>query len=502
MKTNVIEYLIETAQKYPNKVAFVDEKRQITFGELDCDAKKAAAAILRACGPIKNRPIVVYMEKSVDCIISFMGAVYSGNFYSPIDVKMPQERVKRILDVLEPEFVICGAKKLEAFELPDRQMSLEQILADTDVPEAVDSFYQVLDTDPVYVLFTSGSTGQPKGVVISHRGVIDYVEWLEETFHFSGETVFGNQAPFYFDNSVLDIYSTLKNGAEMVIIPERLFMFPGPLVEYINAQKINTLFWVPSALISVANSGVLDATDISSLQKVLFCGEVMPNKQLNAWRKRYPDILYANLYGPTEITDVCTYYIVDRQFADSDPLPIGVPCRNTEILVLNDADQAVQGDETGELCVRGSCLSSGYYNNKEKSDIAFVQNPLNSMYRDIIYRTGDLVKYNEFGEIIYLGRKDFQIKYQGYRIELGEIEMAAYGIPQMKQCCAVYDTDRQRIVLYCVLNASVLEREIFVFLKEKIPGYMLPKRIVIREVLPLNANGKIDRLALKEELDI
>lgn len=502
MKTNVIEYLIETAQKYPNKVAFVDEKRQITFGELDREAKKIAAAILRVCGPIKNRPIVVYMEKSVDCIVSFLGAVYSGNFYSPIDLKMPQERIKRILDILEPEFVICGAKKLEAFEQTDRQLSLEQILADTTVPEAVDSFHQVLDTDPVYVLFTSGSTGQPKGVVISHKGVIDYTEWLEETFHFSSETVFGNQAPFYFDNSILDIYSTLKNGAEMVIIPERLFLFPSSLVEYINAQKINTLFWVPSALIGVANSGVLDTTDLSLLQKVLFCGEVMPNKQLNVWRKRYPDILYANLYGPTEITDVCTYYIVDRQFADSDPLPIGIPCKNTGILVLNEADQAVQGSETGELCVRGSCLSSGYYNNKEKSDAAFVQNPLNSMYRDIIYRTGDLVKYNESGEIIYLGRKDFQIKYQGYRIELGEIEAAAYGIPQMKQCCAVYDTDHQRIVLYCVLNASVLEREIFAFLKEKIPGYMLPKRIVIRETLPLNANGKIDRLALKKELDI
>lgn len=501
MVTNVIEYLIETAQKYPGKVAFSDEKRQITFGELNHEAKKVAAAILQTCGPIKNRPIVVYMEKSVDCIVSFLGAVYSGNFYSPIDTKMPQERIKRILDVLDPEFVICGAKKLDAFTQPDRQLPLEQILVDTAVPEVVDSFHQVLDTDPVYVLFTSGSTGQPKGVVISHRGVIDYTEWLEETFHFSSETVFGNQAPFYFDNSILDIYSTLKNGAEMVIIPERLFMFPGSLMEYINAKKINTLFWVPSALIGVANSGVLDTTDIPSLQKVLFCGEVMPNKQLNVWRKRYPDILYANLYGPTEITDVCTYYIVDRQFADSDPLPIGIPCKNTGILVLNEADQAVQGSETGELCVRGSCLSSGYYNNKEKSDAAFVQNPLNSMYRDIIYRTGDLVKYNEFGEIIYLGRKDFQIKYQGYRIELGEIEAAACGIPQMKQCCAVYNADHQRISLYCVLSVPVSEREIFAFLKERLPGYMLPRRIMLREALPLNANGKIDRLVLKKELD-
>ena len=405
----------------------------------------------------------------------------------------------RILEVLQPAAVLYDCCLPDEIDRFCSSIDISAIAGSgPDAPE-IDAFRSILDIDPLYVMFTSGSTGQPKGVVISHRSVIDYAEWLEDTFQFSAQTVFGNQAPFYFDNSILDIYSTIKNGAAMVIIPEHLFSFPGALIEYINAQRINTLFWVPSALIGVANSGVLDKTEMPELQKVLFCGEVMPNKQLNIWRKRYPEVLYANLYGPTEITDVCTCYIVDRPFADDDPLPIGIPCKNTEVLVLNEANRAVHGDETGELCVRGICLSAGYYNNEEKSNEAFVQNPLQTKYRDLIYRTGDLVKYNEYGEIIYIGRKDFQIKHQGYRIELGEIEAAACGLSQMKQCCAVYDAENQRIVLYCVLDPILPEKDIYMFLKGKLPVYMLPKKILIRQALPLNANGKIDRLALKEE---
>ena len=254
--------------------------------------------------------------------------------------------------------------------------------------------------------------------------MIDYVEWLKETFNFDSSTVFGNQAPFYFDNSVLDIFSTVYNGCTMVIIPENYFAFPTKLLEFLESRKVNTLFWVPSALINLANSNQLKNHKLDNLRQVLFCGEVMPNKQLNVWRNEYPDVQFANLYGPTEITDVCSYYIVDREFADNDPLPIGKACKNTEILVLNDNNELVKTGEVGELCVRGSCLSRGYLGDYEKTDKAFVQNPLNSKYYEKIYRTGDLVKYNENGEIIYICRKDFQIKHNGYRIELGEIESA------------------------------------------------------------------------------
>ena len=264
-------------------------------------------------------------------------------------------------------------------------------------------------------------------------------------------------------------------------------------------HRINTIFWVPSALIVVAKLRAFKNVDLTdTLKRVLFCGEVMPNKQLNAWRKALPDALYANLYGPTEITDACTYYIVDREFADDEPLPIGIPMANTDILVLNDKNELVTGDEVGELCVRGTSLSMGYYKNPEKTKEAFVQNPLNNAVPELIYRTGDLVKYNEYGEIIYLARKDFQIKHMGHRIELGEIETAVSAIEEITLCCCLYDTKRQKIVLFC--DADLSKEYIHEKISKLVPEYMFPNRIVYMETMPINANGKIDRVKLKELL--
>lgn len=224
----------------------------------------------------------------------------------------------------------------------------------------------------------------------------------------------------------------------------------------------------------------------------------MPNKQLNTWRKFLPDVTYANLYGPTEITDACTYYIVDREFPDDEPLPIGIPMANTDILVLNEKDELVTGDEVGELCVRGTSLSMGYYRNPEKTKEAFVQNPLNPFVPEIIYRTGDLVKYNEYGEIIYLSRKDFQIKHMGHRIELGEIETAVSSLEEISLCCCLYDEKHQRIELF--IEAELDKAYINERLSRMIPEYMLPNKVITLEEMPINANGKIDRVKLKELL--
>lgn len=224
----------------------------------------------------------------------------------------------------------------------------------------------------------------------------------------------------------------------------------------------------------------------------------MPNKQLNIWRKFYPNLLYANLYGPTEITDVCAYYIVNREFEDDEPLPIGKACKNTQILVLNEENALVKEGEIGELCVRGSCLSLGYYKDFEKTDNVFVQNPLNKCFYDTIYKTGDLVRYNELGELIYVCRKDFQIKHQGHRIELGEIETAASSIDEVYQCCALYDDLQKKIVLFYVGGENLTEKEIYTQMMKKVPKYMMPGVIHRMEKFPLNINGKIDRVKLKE----
>lgn len=225
----------------------------------------------------------------------------------------------------------------------------------------------------------------------------------------------------------------------------------------------------------------------------------MPNKQLNVWRQYLPDTVYANLYGPTEITDACTYYIVDREFADDEPLPIGRPMRNTEILVLDEQDRAVtEPGQVGELCVRGTSLAVGYYNNPEKTAAAFVQNPLQTAYEERIYRTGDLVKYNDRYELIYLSRKDFQIKHMGHRIELGEIETAVSSLDGVASCCCLYNQEARQLTLF--LEGEEFTREqINRELSDLLPHYMLPGRVICLKSLPLNANGKIDRPKLMQD---
>lgn len=357
----------------------------------------------------------------------------------------------------------------------------------------------ILDTDLLYVLFTSGSTGTPKGVAITHRSVIDYIDWVTGEFSITEEDSFGNQAPFYFDNSILDIYSALKTGAAMYIIPTKLFAQPVRLLQFLADNRITTIFWVPSAMIILSKLKAFRSVDVSkTLKRVLFCGEVMPNKQLNIWRQYLPDVVYANLYGPTEITDACTYYTVDREFSDDEPLPMGRPMRNTEVLVLDEHDRLVtEPEQVGELCVRGTSLAAGYYNNPEKTAAAFVQNPLQSAYEEKIYRTGDLVKYNDRHELIYLSRKDFQIKHMGHRIELGEIETAVSSLEGIDVCCCLYDDKRSRIVLFVEGDFTI--NEINGQLRALVPDYMLPGKLICTQKLPLNANGKIDRVKLRQD---
>lgn len=402
---------------------------------------------------------------------------------------------------MKPEIVITTNKlktNFEKFNFYGSYIIYEETICSEEDETAVKPYTEkIIDTDLLYVLFTSGSTGVPKGVSICHRSVIDYTDWVTETFNITQKDTFGNQAPFYFDNSILDIYSCMKTGATLNIIPKKLFFQPVPLLEYIKYNKINTIFWVPSALIVVSKLKAFRNVDLSdTLKRVLFCGEVMPNKQLNIWRKFLPNVTYANLYGPTEITDACTYYIVDREFSDDEPLPIGIPMSNTDILVLNDEDKLVTDDEVGELCVRGTSLAMGYYNNPEKTRSAFVQNPLNKAVPEIIYRTGDLVRYNEYREIIYISRKDFQIKHLGHRIELGEIETAISSLEEVTLNCCLYDEKNQKIVLF--VDAQVDRDYIKERIEKLVPEYMIPGKVIYLENMPINANGKIDRIKLKE----
>lgn len=508
MPNSAVRLLDAAAEKYKDKAAVTDEFEVFSFNRLKSVGLSIAMALLESeTESYMPCPVMVFLPKSGKCIASFMGAMYSGNPYVPIAYDMPSGRIQKIVDLLEGRGHIitdeAGLEIIKTMNIPETfnvHLYSEICKKDPDISAVYKRLDAVIDTDPIYIMFTSGSTGEPKGVTVPHRGAVDYALWVQRTFNIDENTKLGNQAPFYFDNSIFDIYSMLLTGAEMNIIPEKLFMFPSKLPEYIRDNHITTIFWVPTVMINVANSGVLEEIKMPELKTVAFCGEVMPNTQLNVWRKHHPDAVYANLYGPTEISDVCTYYIVDRPFLDSEPLPIGKACENMRIIILNDKNEIAKTNEQGELCVIGSGVSLGYWNKPDISDKVFVQNPANPFYEERIYRTGDLAYINDEGLIMYDGRIDNQVKVKGNRIELGEIECAAMCVSGVRGACAVFDAENERIVLFVESCESLVLRKFNNELKQYIPKYMLPSKLVVMDKFPHTANDKIDRVTLKKSL--
>ncbi len=506
---NVLEYLEQSARLFPDKTVIADADTKLTYKELEDKAKCIGSLIISKLGlPNETaRPVAVLMNKCSLSLAAFMGVVYSGSFYVVIDEMMPADRVNVIFEALSPVAVLTDKEHFEtAKELKLSDDGIIILIEDApdinDISEEKLSYIRstMVDTDPVYALFTSGSTGVPKGAVVSHKNVISYTSWYTETFGIDSNTIFGNQTPFYFSMSVSDIYSTIKSGATLQIIPKTLFSFPIKLMEFMNERNINTIYWVPSALCIIANWKMFQYAKLDKLKKVLFAGEVMPTRQLNYWIENLPDAMFANLFGPTETTDICTYYVVDRKFADDEPLPMGKACNNCSVFVLDDAGELVNPFEIdengfsreGELYARGSFVAMGYYGNEDKTKAAFVQNPLNDKYPELVYKTGDLVKYNKYGELVYITRKDFQIKHMGYRIELGEIEAAAGALDGIKACAAVFDADKDKIV-FVYEGKKYDEKEIIEGIGKRVPHYMLPNAIVRIKSMPHNQNGKIDR---------
>ena len=502
MKINLIEYFVETVAQYADKVAVIDGERQITFGELDKKSRQLAKVIVDAC-VCQNRPIAMFMPKCIEAAQTDLAITYSGNAYMNLDVKNPAERLGNILALIQPAAVVTNSRYksiIEPIAVGDiKIINIEDI---TDDFEALDQSYfldrnkNLIDTDPYCIINTSGSTGTPKGVVLNHKSFVDFMFQTFDEYGFSENDVIGSLSPVVFDIWSYEMCLLQGKGATIVVIPDTYSAFPVKILQLMQQHEVSYIFWVPTIMVNIANMGLLQQVLLPKLRLCWFAGEVFPTKQFNIWRHSLPQTTFANFYGPIEITLDCVYYTIEREIADDEPIPIGKPFRNTSILILDESNQNItECNKEGELCIRGTSLAMGYYNNAEKTHAAFVQNPLNHSYPETIYRTGDLVFINDRGEIVFKGRKDSLIKHMGYRIELGEIEHIIINtLKLVKNGCVVYNHQRKEITLYYEAEKELTAAEFRKAIGNTLPKYMIPVVYHHLSELKRNTNGKIDRL--------
>ena len=499
MPINVLEYLENTAAVDADRVAFLERDRVLTFGELQ---QKAKALSRRLSPRIALRdPVVIFTRKSLETIIAYLAILYAGGYYIPLDVELPTARLENICRRIDAPLMLGYAEDAERFPQAMRERVL--LMEDCDaLPESgTDTrWLSLCDTDPMYVIFTSGSTGEPKGVVTSHQAAIDYIEAFVSASGITRDDRLGNQAPLDYVAAIRDIYLPLKLGASCALLDKQLFSFPAKLFDELDHQQVTTLCWVVSALCIPAKLGALKTRVPAHVNKVIFTGAVMPSKYLAQWQQALPDALYLNHYGPTEITASCTYAIIDHPVQDDEVLPIGKPYRNTDIFLLDEHQHLVtEPGKLGEVYVRGCGLALGYFGDPQKSAEAFMQNPLHQRYRDWVYRTGDLAHVDADGVYWFHGRMDHQIKHMGHRIELSEIEHAACSYPGVEAACCQYDEQAQTLWLFYE-SEQVQQKELLTALRETLPAFMLPRRIVGMPRFPLRDNGKIDIQQLKAQM--
>ncbi len=500
-KTTILDYLDETSRRYPDKIALEGGACSQSFCEMREKARQIASSLLEK--GFFRKSVAVLMDKHPDTVCAFFGALYAGCFYICIDPEMPDSRIRAIAGRGEVSAVICNEKSRARAEILYGRADIlcfEEITGGVIDENALSRARRgIIDTDPAYIVFTSGSTGEPKGVCASHRSVVDYAEALCATLGFDSDTVFGNQAPLYYDAPLKELLPVICLGASLVFIPRELFMFPVRLCEFIRERGINTLCWAASAFSVVSSLGALSLVDMSHLRLICFGSEVFPIREYEKWRAACPNTRFINLYGPTEATGMSCYFICERDLSSDDQIPIGKPFPNTEILLINDDGEKCGDGEVGEIYVRGSCVALGYYSDSKATERSFVQNPLQSAYPETVYRTGDLARYNERGELLYLGRRDRQIKIMGRRIEPSEIESAACECAGVLMSTLCYDKDRGVTELFYVGEAE--ERVVQSHLGLRLPKFMLPRRCVRLERIPQKENGKIDRACLESLLD-
>ncbi|MCI0399375.1 MAG: amino acid adenylation domain-containing protein [Chloroflexi bacterium] len=522
------QLLTESAARRPEAEAARFQGEGLTYGQLDRLTNQVARALWSA-GVQRGDRVGIYVHKSLAAIISVFGILKAGGVYVPLDPSAPTARLAYITRNCDVQVLLTSSEKLASlqdfFEAGTplatavlagagaaeaaapalaRLITWEEVCAQDDRPLPPGP---TIETDLAYILYTSGSTGEPKGVMISHRTIFTFINWCAETFQISSADRVTGHAPLHFDLSTFDMYVTIQAGGTVVLVPEKLSVIPVQLAQLLQDERITVTYLVPSILSLMVQYGRLETHDFSFLRLVLFAGEVFPIKYLRRLVAAVPQADYYNLYGPTE-TNVCTYYKVqphDLAPERTQPVPIGVACANMEVFAVDDQEQRVtRPGQEGELWVRGSCVAQGYWGDPEKTARNFVHNSFQQHFDEVAYRTGDIVTLDEDRtNWLYIGRRDHMVKSRGYRIELGEIEAALYSHSGVKEAAVIAVPDeligsRLRAFVVASNGHDLTEKDIIVHCGRQLPRYMVPESVEFRSELPKTSTGKIDRPLLAQ----
>ena len=505
------------AEANPDRLAVTDGSSPLTYAELE-EASSAVCAYLLAAGLEPGDRVGIVAPKSSRCVASLLGVLKAGGCYVPVDPRAPAARVQFILRNADVRFVVSEDRLFTALDLSsslghpsERILLLDDGVGDQGTGWSDLSSFGAAspasrtEFDPAYILYTSGSTGEPKGVVISHRNALTFVDWARTTFHISNEDRLSNHAPFHFDLSVLDLYGALTAGASVHLVPDSSAPFPSTLAQWIDETGISVWYSVPSALIRLLKKGDLGRFEFEQLRCILFAGEVFPVKHLRPVMEAFPHASFHNLYGPTE-TNVCTFYSVPRPIPpEMESLPIGRSCANIETFALSEDGGKCDEGEVGELLVRGPCVMQGYWGLPERTQQSIMQNPLHDDYLDPVYRTGDRVSVLPDGGYSFLGRTDHMVKVRGYRVELGEIEVALNAHAGVREAAVVALPDDE---VGATLHAAVVPAEDSKLDSESIKKhclnrllrYAVPETVTFISELPRTSTGKIDRVTLGKSM--
>jgi D-alanine--poly(phosphoribitol) ligase subunit 1 len=486
---------------------WLGERERISYAELNSLANRTARWLL-GMGVGRSDVVCLSGEKSAETFACMLACLKLGAVYCALDPDTPPERLRKILSTCRPKLLLTGRDHLGRLDGVAAELGVaaagkeaaEGYGAD-DLPET----RAVTGGDPAYIMFTSGSTGFPKGAVMTHANVLNLVEWGRETFGVTAEDRLTNVNALYFDNSVFDFYTALFTGACLVPFSKEETRDPRRLVEKVDAARCTLWFSVPSLLIFLQTMKAADGTRLRSIRRFVFGGEGYPKAKLKALYDAYKGTSELfNVYGPTECTCICSSYkITEQDFRDVQGLPpLGRIADNFSYLLLGEGGSAAAPGAVGELCLLGPQVGLGYYNDPERTATAFVQNPLRDSFREVMYRTGDLARLDPGDGKLYIqGRKDNQVKHMGYRVELEEIEAALNCLEYVSEAAALHAhaNGLSRIVAVVASRGEFRDEQIRADLRRIIPDYMIPSAFHREEVLPKNPNGKVDRKGLAEK---